>query len=153
MEFQKWRKNISKTSGPESPKFGGIREPTGSKFQRESTVEVHRCSCTSPRPLKCMRRCKVCREQRLKTRWDMKLKFSDFEAYTVSPMQRNGGECRRSISLGWNPRMESLQYQSTLDQETITLAYSYSCRLWVSLQGIRARAGVRQGRYQGRVQN
>ena len=53
-------------------------------------------------PLKCMCRCKVCREQRLKTRWDMKLKFNDFEAHTVSPMQRNAGKCRGSVPLGWN---------------------------------------------------
>lgn len=62
----------------------------------------------------------------------------------MSPIQRITGECRRSVL-----EME-LQHQGTLDQETITLAYSYSCRLWVSLQGIRARAGVRQGRHQGR---
>ena len=53
-------------------------------------------------PLKCMCRCKVCREQKLKTRWDMKLKFNDFEAHTVSPMQRIAGECRGSVPLGWN---------------------------------------------------
>lgn len=101
LEFQKWRKNISKTSGPESPKFGGILEPTSSKFQRESTAEVHECSYTFF-PLKCMCRCKVCREQKLKTRWDIKLKFNDFEAHTVSPIQRIAGECRRSVPRGWN---------------------------------------------------